>query len=195
VVIDHFSRRVVGFAVFKKKPTSLEIRSFLDRVFRKACKMPRHIIIDRDKIFDCRAFKKWCKWKGIRPRYGAVGKYGSVSVIERFIRSMKSEGTRRILIPLRTDAMRLEIACYIDWYNQHRPHSGLQGRTPCEVYKGKHPANQQPRFEPRSRWPRGSPCAAPLAKIDGRAGSKLVLVVGYFEGRKHLPVIELKRVA
>jgi hypothetical protein len=32
VAIDHFSRYAVGFAVFNKKPTSLEVRSFLERV-------------------------------------------------------------------------------------------------------------------------------------------------------------------
>ena len=32
-------------------------------------------------------------------------------------------------------------------------------------------------------------------KVKGMKGSRLVLVIGYFEGRKHLPVIELKRVA
>jgi transposase InsO family protein len=195
VVIDHFSRYVVRFAVFKKKPTSLEIRTFLGRAFQKAGGAPRHIITDRDKIFDCHAFKKWCKRKSIRPRYGAVGKYGSVSVIERFIKSMKNECTRKILIPLRLDAMRQEISYYINWYNQFRPHSFLEGRSPDEVYGDLVPANSKPRFEPRSRWPRGSPCAAPLTKIKGKRGSKLVLVIGFFEGRKHLPVIELKRVA
>ena len=151
--------------------------------------------MDKDSIFFCDAFTKWCKRRKIRPRYGAVGKYGSVSVIERFIRSMKSEGTRKIIVPLRLDAMRLELSCYISWYNQFRPHSFLEGKTPQEVYEDLAPANSKARYEPRSRWPRGSPCAAPQTMIKGRRGSKLVLVIGYFEGRKHLPVIELKRVA
>jgi hypothetical protein len=36
VVVDHYSRLVIGFAVFPKDPTSLEIRSFLGRVFHNA---------------------------------------------------------------------------------------------------------------------------------------------------------------
>jgi transcriptional regulator with XRE-family HTH domain len=72
VVIDHLSRCLIGFAVFKKKPTSLEVRSFLGRAFQKAGRTPRHIIMDKDSIFFCGAFKKWCKRKNIRPRYGAV---------------------------------------------------------------------------------------------------------------------------
>ncbi len=67
----------------------------------------------------------------------------------------------------------------------------LGGRTPREVYDAVRPANAKPRFEPRSRWPRQSPCAAPQARIKGRRGTKLTLVVGYLEGRRHLPVVEL----
>jgi hypothetical protein len=195
VVIDHFSRYVVGFAVFKKKPTSLEVRSFLGRTFQKAGKVPRHIMTDRDKIFDCNAFRRWCKRKDIRPQFGAVGKHGSLALIERFIRSMKKECTRKILVPLNLDAMRRELCYYVVWYNEFRPHSGQKGKTPQEVYESLVPANAKPRFEPRSRWPRGSPCASPQRKVLGRKGAKLVLVIGLFEGRRHLPVIELKRVA
>jgi transposase InsO family protein len=195
VVIDHFSRSVIGFAVFKKKPTSLEIRSFLGRAFQNAGRSPRHIILDKDSIFYCDAFKKWCKRKDIRPRYGAVGKYGSVSVIERFIKSMKNEGTRKILVPLRFDAMRLELSYYVNWFNEFRPHSYLEGKTPKEVYEELAPANSKPRYEPRLRWPHGSPCASPQAKIKGNPGTEFVLVIGFLEGRRHLPIIELKRVA
>jgi len=76
-------------------------------------------------------------------------------------------------------------------------HAGWQpkGKTPQEAYKDFVPANSKPRFEPRSRWPRGSPCAAPQTMIQGKSGSRLVLVIGFYEGRKHLPIIELKRVA
>jgi putative transposase len=195
VVIDHFSRKVLGFAIFNRKPASPDVCSFLGRAFRKLGSVPRHIITDRDRIFDCTAYRKWCKRKGLRPRYGAVGQYGSVSVIERFIRSMKREATRKIRVPLSQDAMRREISYYVAWYNEHRPHSGLLGRTPAEVFEGKRPANRKPRFEPRYRWPRGSPCAAPRARVKGKTGAKLVLVIGFYEGKKHLPVIELKRAA
>ena len=92
-------------------------------------------------------------------------------------------------------SIRREVSLYIVWYNEHRPHSAVGGKTPKEVYDNLEPSNTKPRFEPRSRWPRGSPCAFPQTRIKGRKGSKLVLVIGYFEGRKNLPVIELKRVA
>jgi len=195
VVIDHFSRRVIGFSVFKKKPTSKEVRSFLNRAFRESRMIPKHLITDKDSIFYCDTFKKWCKRYKIKPRYGAVGKHGSIAIIERFIRTMKTECTRRILIPLSLNSMRRELSYYIYWYNQFRPHSSLKGKTPSEVFESRTPANVKSRFEPRPLWPRGSPCAAPLAMVNGKQGSKLVLTIGFYEGRKHLPIIELQRVA
>ena len=44
----------------------------------------------------CRAFKRWCKRRQITPRYGAIGKHGVIVVIERFMRTLKSEGTRSV---------------------------------------------------------------------------------------------------
>ena len=193
--VDHFSRAVVGFAVFLGRPTSADVQRFLDRAIRATGSPPKYIISDKGRQFWCQSYKRWCRHRGIRPRFGAVGKYGSIAVVERFMRSLKSECTRRILVPLRLEAMRLELTFYIHWYNQHRPSMALDGRTPREVYDAVRPANAKPRFEPRSRWPRQSPCAAPRTRIKGAQGVRLHLIVGYLEDRKHLPVVELRRAA
>ena len=107
------------------------------------------------------------------------------------MRSLKAECTRRLLIPLKLDAMREEIALYVVWHNQHRPSQALGGRTPWEVHARVRPANAHPRLEPRAAWPVSTQCASPQTEIRGR-GKKLALVVGYLEGRRHLPLIELR---
>ena len=196
VVIDHFSRRVMGLAAFKSQPTSEEVRGFLGRAIAKAKKAPRHIICDRGRQFDCDGFRDWCRRKGIkRPRYGAVGKHGSISVVERFILTMKCLLGRLPLVSYRRDAFRQELDAIAAWYNQHRPHEWLGGRTPDEVYNGRFPANRRPRFEPRSHWLRSSPCARPWALVRGSPGAKLKLDVSFYAGRKHLPIVTLRRVA
>ncbi len=98
-------------------------------------------------------------------------------------------------MPLTLAGVRREISLYVVWYGEHRPNMALAGQTPHEVYHGLRPANENPRFEPRPRWPRQSRCASPQAGIHGKRGPKLRLVVGYLEGRKHLPVVELQRAA
>ena len=193
VAIDHFSRRAMGVTVFKKQPTSIQVRTFLGRLYVKV--KPKYIICDKGSQFWCDGFKAWCKHKGIEPRFGAVGKYGSIAVVERFIRTLKDECTRRVSIPLRRHDMRRELTCHLDWYNEHRPHEFLVGITPNEVYHDRPAANEMPRIEVRPHWPPDASCAASETAVDGVSGQKVELLVSYHAGRKHLPVIRLKRVA
>ena len=170
--------------------------SFFRLTIAKARKAPKYIVCDRGGQFDCDGFRKWCKRKGInRPRYGAIGKHGSIAVVERVILTLKCLLSHLLLVPFRREAFLRELTTITEWYNQSRPHTWLAGKTPDEAYHGTFPANRRPRFEPRSRWPRGSPCANPWALVRGSPGAKLTLEVSYHRGRRHLPIVRLKRVA
>jgi len=195
VVIDHFSRRAMGVAVFKKDPDSRDVRSFLGRAMHQASATPKYLICDKGKQFWCQGFKDWCERKGIRPRFGAVGQHGSVAVVERFIQTVKVECTRRLLVSLRSATLRQDLSWFTAWYNQHRPHTTMGGRTPEEVYLQKRPANRSPRFEPRALWPRPAPCALPQVLLKGQPGVQIELEVSYQHGRKHLPVATIRRAA
>jgi putative transposase len=197
VVLDHFSRRVQGFMVFERKPDSRTLRSFLGRTIRQVGTAPRHLISDKESMFFCEGFRRWCRRRGIRLRYGAVGKHGSIAIIERFFRSMKNECTRRILIPFRREAVRRELGLFMRWYNGHRPHGSLDVRTPDEVYVNRVPACERARLELRPRWPHRSKCASPQAPVDA-AGSRagpVQIEVKFVGGRRHLPVVSLRRAA
>ena len=45
----------------------------------------------------------------ITPRFGAVRKQGSIAIVERFIKTLKNEGTRCIPVPKRHDAFQHEL--------------------------------------------------------------------------------------
>jgi putative transposase len=194
-VVDHFSRRAVGFAVFKNRPTSEEVTAALDRIIEQGLAKPKHLIVDQGSEFKSDHFKKgWCKKHGILPRFGAVGKHGSVAVVERFHRTFK-DILRLATIPEEQSEYEQEASLIIDWYNEHRPHNTLDGKTPNEIYFSRPAGSEQPRHEPRQRWPRGSPCATPQAEIAGEAGDPIVLEIDCVEGRRHLPVISTRRAA
>jgi len=197
VAVDHYSRRVMGFAFYRALPSSAAVRRFLESTFRRAGDRPHHLISDQGTQFIAKGFGRWCRQRGIRHRFGAVGKYGSLAVIERSIRTIKTECTRRlVVVPFRLAAFEQELALYISWFNGHRPHTRLRAATPDEVYHHRRLACRAPRFEPRSRWPRRSRCAAPQVLIRGQPGIRLLdLEVRYHAGRRHLPVISLKRAA
>ena len=117
------------------------------------------------------------------------------ALVERFILSLKNECTRVILVPLRRVAFRQELGLYADWFNQDRPHSALDGKTPHEAYHKMSPASERPRFEPRARWPRTARCASPHAPVTGNSGAPIRLDVRYHVGRKHLPIVDLRLAA
>lgn len=195
-VVNHFSRRAMGTARFKQESSADDVTTFLDRLCRKIGRRPAHLITDHGPQFTAYAFIAWCRRRGIQQRFGAIGKYGSLAVIERFIRSMKNECTRLLpVVPLARAAFGRELDHYVAWYNAERPHSRFGARTPDEIYFGVFPACRRPRFEPRSRWPRRSPCAKPQTLVRGSPGAVLQLSVEYRGGGKHLPVVSLRRVA
>jgi putative transposase len=195
VAVDHHSRRLMGFAVFAQEPSSIQVRSFLGRAIRTAGRAPKHLISDKGGQFWCDGFKAWCRRRDIRPRFGAVGKHGSIAVVERLILTMKQILRQLPLIPLRGDSFRREMVAITEWYNEHRPHMTFGGKTPNEVYATRFPANRKPRIEPRPGWPRGSPCAKPWALVGGKPGQRFDTTVTFHAKRRHLPVVTLKRAA
>ena len=196
VAVAHLSRRVMGLAVFTKEPSSNTVQAFLDSAIEAAGTSPGHLITDQGVQFTAKGFKRWCRRRGIRHRFGAVGKFGSIAIIERLMRTIKNECTRRlVLVPFRRANFIRELSLWTAWYNADRPHEALVARTPDEVYFNRRPACRSPRFEPRSRWPRRAPCARPHALIRGRPGIHVDLDVRYTSDRKHLPVVAIRRAA
>ena len=193
--VDHFSRRVMGFALFFKQPTSIQVRSFLGKAMGKIHTTPKYIISDKGGQFWNDEYKEWCGGKGITPRYSSVGEIGGIALIERFFKSLKDEWLRCTTVPFRREAMRRHISSYLAWFHESRPHQGLSGRTPQEVYTERKPANERARFEPRSRWPQDSLCAEPWVNPRKRQPSKLRVVVKCDASNRLLPVIELKPAA
>jgi transposase InsO family protein len=195
VIMDHYSRRIMGITLFFREPTSEAMRAFLGRTIHATGVTPRHLVTDQGPQFTCENFKPWCRRKGIRPRFGAIGEHGSIAVIERLILTLKQGIAWLTLVPLRRRAFLRELRYLAAWYNSHRPHMTLGGRTPDEVYHRLRPMNRQPRFEPRALWPRNSPCAKPVTLVKGKPGVRLACEITFQGKRRHLPVVTLKRAA
>ena len=115
-VVDMYSRRALGIAVFRREPSSARIRSFLQRVADCVGRRPRFLISDHDPVFKCSAMREWCG-RVTRQRFGAVGQKGSIAIVERFFLTLKSEFTRQIFVTLRANAFRREARFFLEWFN------------------------------------------------------------------------------
>ncbi len=177
VVLDHFTRSVVASGVFTKEPTAPEVLSVLDRAVAKSGRAPRYTVTDHGSQFQ-KEYRAWCATHGVRPRFGAVGKTGSIAIIERFFLTMKNECFRLIVLPLSISLIERELDRYLLWYHDHRPHRSLGGATPNEALAG---------AAVRERGPTRRRRLGRLPPVR--------LVVSHVDGRAHLPVIELRRAA
>ena len=131
VVIDHCSRRVMGFAVYRSQPSSRAVHGFLERLFSEVGHQPHDLVSDQGCQFVAKNFRRWCRRRGVRQRFGAIGQYGSLAVIERCIRTIKTECTRRLVaVPYRLADFEKELGLYFSWYAGHRPHTRLRSATP-----------------------------------------------------------------
>ena len=107
------------------------------------------------------------------------------------ILTYKDGCTRRILVPISRREMEYETKLFFDWYNVHRPHMTLNGKTPKNVL-GLHAANAKPRIETRPLAKHSTPCAKPRMCIRGRAGAKVKVRLEFLEGRLHLPILKVE---
>jgi transposase InsO family protein len=158
----------------------------LDRAVERIGCAPKYIVTDQGPQFSAE-YREWCKRRGVKPRFGAIGKHGSIAVTERAIRSIKDEGIRPVVVPFALAAMCRLMSLYACWYNTCRPHSSLGGAAPIEIYLGRERAHEKPRIEPRARFP-----AKPGERLRAMRGAKVRLEVSYLDGEKHLPVVAVK---
>jgi len=192
-VVDHHSRFCVGTIVFEKEPKSYDVTNALDELFEKHGSKPQDIVLDRGSQFDCPHFVSWSEEHNIELRYGALHKHGSIAVTERLNKSLKDECTSRILVSTNQAEFEEEINAWREWYNGFRSHMTLKGRTPQEAYFNMRSGNSKPRIEPRPGVSHRTPCASPRMMIAGKPGAKVRVKLSFYEGRSHLPIIEVVR--
>ena len=166
-VIDGFSRKVLSIAVAPKEPNA----TFAVRLIREAVDAhgaPTWVVSDHGRQLRSKAFARALRSRGIGHRFGAIGRSGSIAVIERIWRSMKSDYARGLVLfrPLRS--IEVKLRGYADWFGAHRPHQGLAGRTPDEVHE---------RVSTRAT-------VVPL---------RAVVEVGHIDRDHRLPVLRLRR--
>jgi transposase InsO family protein len=132
VAIDHFSRKVVCVRPLAGQSTQCIIDA-LELAFR-VFGPPKHLISDRGNGFDSAEMTVFLKPFGVKQRFGAVGKHGSVAVTERVNRTLKEEWLRRV--PLIRGVHHLAELCesFSLWYNEWRPHMTLGGCRPVDFY-------------------------------------------------------------
>jgi Integrase core domain len=150
VVFDAFSRMPLSAKVFSKEASAIEIARFVSRTAKRHGR-PAHFVSDRARCFTGQIFRRKLLWLGVKQRFGAVGKKGSIALIERLWRMLKDALGLRLLRPSAAEDLMEKIALGLVHYAHFRPHQGIGGATPAEMYFGRTPSHLSAIPPPRGR--------------------------------------------
>ena len=130
VVMDKYSRRVVGWAYGSRKDVALTLKA-LNRAVRYR-KPPRGLIFhtDRGIEYAAGAFKARLGELGMTQSMNRPGKVTDNAYIESFFHSMKSEIYHGVRFD-QDDQMRTALREYMPFYNSARIHSSLNYVSPA----------------------------------------------------------------
>jgi putative transposase len=136
VVLDAFSRRIVGWAMANHLRTELVLQALDMAVWRRR---PSDVIHHSDQgcQYTSIAFGSRCREAGVRPSMGSVGDCFDNAMCESFFARLECELLDRTRFHTHVEA-RTAIFDFIEgWYNTHRRHSGLDYDSPIN-YERKH---------------------------------------------------------
>jgi transposase InsO family protein len=150
VVLDAFSRVPLAARVFLSEPSATDLAClFAGAALRFG--PPPHSVSDQGSQFNSKAFRKTLEHHGVRHRYGAVGRTGSIALIERFFLTLKTITKVAARPPLLRTDLEARLALFFAYYACLRPHQGLGDSTPVERFLGLRPAHLEAVPPPRGR--------------------------------------------
>jgi putative transposase len=129
VVLDAYSRRVVGWAMANHLRTELVLEALNMAIFRRK---PENVIhhSDQGTQYTSVAFGTRCREANVRPSMGSVGDVYDNAMCESFNATLECELLAQRSFKTQREAS-LAIFDFIEgWYNPHRRHSALGYLSP-----------------------------------------------------------------
>jgi putative transposase len=129
VVLDAFSRRIVGWAMETHLRTELVLAA-LEMALgqRKPSNVIHHS--DQGSQYTSLAFGGRCREAGVRPSMGSVGDAYDNAMCESFFATLECELLTRRRLTSQAEARRAVFSYIEGWYNPARRHSGIRYLSP-----------------------------------------------------------------
>ena len=134
IVMDLYSRRIVGWAISKRMTTGLICQAMI--MAYNLRQPPRGLVFhsDRGSQYTSKRYRRLLKSYGVRSSMGDVGACWDNAVVERFFGSLKHDWIFKIAQPTR-EHMRNDVAAYMRYYNLVRLHSANGDQSPINYEK------------------------------------------------------------
>lgn len=129
IVMDLYSRRIVGWAINKRMTTGLICQAMV--MAYNLRQPPKGLVFhsDRGSQYTSKRYRKLLKSYCIRASMGDVGACWDNAVVERFFGSIKHDWLFKIAQPTR-EHMRNDVAAYMRYYNLERLHTANGDLSP-----------------------------------------------------------------
>ena len=140
VVLDAWSRRIVGWAMAPRMPAELVGDALTMAI---TCRQPKGPVIhhsDRGSQYTSLAFGKRCREAGIVQSMGSVGDAYDNALCESFFATLECELLDRQSFRTVAEARRAVFAFIEGFYNTRRLHSALGYKSPANFEKLNHAA-------------------------------------------------------
>jgi putative transposase len=130
VVIDLYSRAVVGWSMKSTMATELVLDALMMAMWRRRPKTQVMIHSDQGSQFGSDEFNRWCKDNRLVPSMSRRGNCWDNAVAESFFSNLKKERIKRRIYASRQEA-KSDVFDYIEgFYNRVRRHSHLDQMSP-----------------------------------------------------------------
>jgi putative transposase len=127
--------------VFIKEPAAHDMAGLVEYAARKHG-APNHFVTDQGSQFTASVFRELLIKLGVKQRFEAVGATGSIAIIERFWRTLKEMLKLKLRPPLTAFALSQRLQAGLQYYAYMKPHQGLRGATPAEIFYGLAPERE-----------------------------------------------------
>ena len=127
VIINHSSRKIEHFAV-TTNPTS----TWTKQQIREAAPFdhqPKYLLHDQDSIFTAKEVQEFLAASGITPKITSRKSPWQNPYAERVIGTIRQD-LLNFIIPFNEKHLQKLLKEYVEYYNYHRTHQGINGDTP-----------------------------------------------------------------
>lgn len=129
IVMDLFSRRIVGWHIDKRMTSDLIGKALLKAVNLRQPKSGLVFHSDRGSQYTGKLYQRMLTTFEIRASMSGVGACWDNAVVERFFGSLKHDWILKVAQPTR-DHMKQDVADYIRYYNNDRFHTSNGDMSP-----------------------------------------------------------------
>ena len=131
MILDKFSRRVVGWSLSKKRDVELSLAAFKYAAKKRLVQSGLYFHSDRGSEYVATKYRDWLKDNGVVQSMNRKGVMNDNAEMESFFRQFKAERIHRNEFVTEKE-LRAVIIEYVGFYNRKRIHSSLNYMAPDE---------------------------------------------------------------